>query len=162
MKCNVMLCNGFMFRNDRPELLASRGADRLMATAPGEAATACAERLRRIRGVRDVLCFDESTGSRIDHPGLGGTAPQADALVALLSRCRKLFDSSDALLYVSMRTRLDVEYTVAPDSDAGSGLALVVVQGASDPPASTAPLYTSVLQMLATATPDWLYGLADE
>ena len=140
--------------------------------APGEVATACVDRLSRLPGVRGVLCFDEAGGTPVQHTGHcmsdAMSAQYADAFTGLLARTRTavrhiLDAQSDVLLYVSVSTRLDTEFVLAPDEGAGSGLAVAIVQGRRDSAADPRQhLYTPVLQMLRTATHDWLFGAAEE
>ena len=134
-------------------------------------------RLRRVPGVRGVLCIDEDTGQpiHIEHFGRGDVQEAwrtAGALADVTSRARGVArallsgDDDDPLQLVTIRTRLQVEYVIAPDPL--STLAVAVVQDISknaqlhDVYSSSGEAFKSSIKGMMDSPDKWLFGQADE
>ena len=93
-----------------------------------------------------------SAGAAAQHASaLAGIVPRAQALCALLD---------DEVLVISVRTKLHVEYLLAPDTHAGSDACVLLVQGPEIE--SLRVVQPTLAPMLATSTHLWLFGEAEE
>lgn len=142
----------------------------------GHATGACMDRLLRCGGCSGVLCIDELSGDlvRQSGPHFRGSDSQFVAaehmrqMSALLPRARSVVQTifeGDTLLSVSLCTRLKVEYIIAPDDLAQSGLAIITVQSTYEDPAAARQqaVYSPSLHVMAASIgADWLFGGADE
>ena len=137
------------------------------AQAVGEIASARFDLLQRVPGVTGILVYDEADGALVKQDGRSWlrSTPQAhaNAFADLLARARKTlgsFSSDENLLHMSVRTRLQTEYLLVPDRSP-TGLALLVVQKPSEPPAVPGSTSTARTHEVQTSY-DWLFGAADE
>ena len=124
------------------------------------------DRLLRVPGVRAVLGMETTNATPVRHAGqamdgIEEAYRHTQILAPLLSRAQAaasdgLLDADDSLLLFSVRTRLEIEYVMAPESST-SDLAVVCIQG----PDWTPPVREIRYQPLE-ADCDWLFGAADE
>ena len=135
----------------------------------GDSVSPHLQRLCAVPGVRSVVCFDAEALTVIEHINIHGgsrdAALQASALGSLVARAKlivhDLFDG-EALQHLSVRTKKQTEYLVAPDELCGSGAAIAVLQGPA-PLAHLAPRHQSPIRRhQPPTTADWLFGAADE
>ena len=126
------------------------------------------DRLLRVPGVRAVLGMETRDGTPIRHAGRALDSVEeawrhTQVLAPLLSRVQAaatgggLLDADDSLLLFSVRTRLEIEYVMAPEGDSGD-LAVVCIQG----PADWTPPAREIRYRPIEADCDWLFGAADE
>ena len=127
---------------------------------------ASVDRLLRCPGVRAVLGMEMRSGAPIRHAGRAMDNVEeawrhTQVLAPLLTRAQAaaadLLEAGDALTLLSVRTRLEIEYVMAPEGES-SDLAVVCTQGPAD---WTPPAREARYQPLE-ADCDWLFGAADE
>ena len=95
----------------------------------------------RVPGVRAVLGMETTNATPVRHAGqamdgIEEAYRHTQILAPLLSRAQAaasdgLLDADDSLLLFSVRTRLEIEYVMAPESST-SDLAVVCIQGPAD------------------------------
>ena len=135
-------------------------------------------RLKCGTGVRAVYCMDEATDSPV--PLLSYCASMADAwqhcsaLLSLLSRARAVVrllasteptpadESSDGLVMLQVRTKLDVEYLLVPQPNGSHALAVVQGLGAQDRELAVFQQSQRPIRQMMESSTDWLFGAADE
>ena len=125
------------------------------------------DRLLRVPGVRAVLGMETTNATPVRHAGqamdgIEEAYRHTQILAPLLSRAQAaasdgLLDADDSLLLFSVRTRLEIEYVMAPESST-SDLAVVCIQG----PADWTPPVREIRYQPLEADCDWLFGAADE
>ena len=164
--CEATVCNYAPARADRRQISAAAATGRRSNHMDG-AQPASIDRLLRVPGVRAVLGMETTNATPVRHAGqamdgIEEAYRHTQILAPLLSRAQAaasdgLLDADDSLLLFSVRTRLEIEYVMAPESST-SDLAVVCIQG----PADWTPPVREIRYQPLEADCDWLFGAADE